>query len=247
MLLTRALPPGPPIEAEQAYGDLRLHERAPDGRPYVACNLVSSADGKATLHGRSGGLGGPGDRVAFHQLRAQVDAILAGTRTLRVENYGRMIADVAMQRRRVAESRHPQPLAVVITGSGNVPFDIPLFADPGSHVALYAPRGMDVPPTAAQVDRHPLEHPRQSLPEVLASLRDDHGIRSLLCEGGPTLLNSMIAAQLVDELFLTLAPALVGGGELGLTRGDPVAHVLELGLVAALELDGTLLLRYARR
>ena len=44
-------------------------------------------------------------------------------------------------------------------------------------------------------------------------LRADHGVRSLLCEGGPTVFGALLTEGLVDELFLTLAPKLVGGGD----------------------------------
>jgi riboflavin biosynthesis pyrimidine reductase len=247
MLLQRAVPPGPPVEPEQAYGGLELGDRAPEDRPYVVCNFVSTADGKATAQGRSGALGGPADRVAFHLLRTQVDAILAGTGTLRVENYGRLIREEKMESRRVAQGREPRPLGIVITASGDVPWEIPLLADSRSHVVVYAPPGMVCPETAARIDLHHVEDPHRQLAGILKSLRRDHGVRSLLCEGGPTMFNAMIGAGLIDELFLTIAPALVGGGELPMTTGPAAASMLELRLVHALELEGTLLLRYGRR
>ena len=49
------------------------------------------------------------------------------------------------------------------------------------------------------------------LDAVLHTLRRDHGVETLLCEGGPTLFGALLRAGLVDELFLTLAPSLVGG------------------------------------
>ena len=54
-------------------------------------NFISSADGRATFHGRSGQLGDDGDRAMFHGLREHVDAVLAGTRTIATESYGRIL------------------------------------------------------------------------------------------------------------------------------------------------------------
>jgi len=243
----RAIPPGPAAPAEAIYTGLDLGAHAPSDRPYVVCNFVASADGKATAQGTSGSLGGDGDRATFRLLRTQVDAILAGTSTLRVERYGALVRDERMQRIRVDEGRARQPLAVVISRSGNVPFEIPLFADAASRVAIYGPADLEVPPCAAAVQRHALPAGGEGeLAGVLRSLHDDDGVRSLLCEGGPSLFNAMLAEDLVDELFLTVAPALVGGDALGITGGRALGGPRTLRLIWALEREGHLFLRYAR-
>ncbi|MFZ0041893.1 MAG: dihydrofolate reductase family protein, partial [Solirubrobacteraceae bacterium] len=229
------------------YTGLRLGEKAPGDRPYVVCNFVSSADGKATASGKTAKLGGEGDRAAFHLLRTQVDAILAGTGTLRVERYGALARRDPLKQVRLDEGRAAQPLGVVISRSGDIPFDIPLFADPDSTVAIYTHRDAVMPATAARLIVHELPGGESELRAVLTSLRHDHGVDAVLCEGGPALFNALLAEDLVDELFLTLAPALVGGGELGLTSGQALDSLLPLKLVWALEQDGHLFLRYARR
>jgi riboflavin biosynthesis pyrimidine reductase len=245
MRFNHAVPAGPAVTPEEAYAGLDLARRAPEDRPYVICNFVSSADGKATLGGRSVALGGEGDRAVFGLLRTQVDAVLAGTRTLRVERYGAMVRDPQLVELRMREGRAAQPLAVVVSRSGAVPFEIPLFADPGSRVVLYLPASAEIPPCAAQLTVQPVPASGE-LGAVLRSLRCEHEVRSLLCEGGPTLLGALIAEDLVDELFLTLAPTLVGGGERGLSSGPEALAALPLRMVWALEHDGDLLLRYAR-
>jgi riboflavin biosynthesis pyrimidine reductase len=247
MLFEQAVPPGPAASPEELYTGLELGEKATGDRPYVVCNFVASADGKATASGRTAQLGGEGDRAAFHLLRTQVDAILAGTGTLRVERYGAFVRSEMLKQVRLAEGRAGQPLGVVISRSGNIPFDIPLFADPDSSVAIYTPPSTVVPVTAARLDVQELPVGDGELRHVLESLRHDHDVRSLLCEGGPAVFNSLLAEDLVDELFLTLAPALVGGGELALTAGSALAAPLSLRLVSALEHEGHLFLRYARR
>jgi len=246
VLFQPAIPPGPPAPPDAFYTGLALGDVAPPERPHVVCNFVSSADGKASARGRTALLGGPGDREMFHLLRTQVDAIVAGTGTLRVERYGALAREPRFVDIRVAEGRPPQPLAVVISRSGDVPFEIPLFAAPESRVVVYTPSEITVPDCAAQVTVHALGAGAGELSAVLRSLRQEHGVRSLLCEGGPILFSALLAEDLVDELFLTLAPTIVGGSELGMTSGEPLAELIPLGLVRALECDGALFLRYAR-
>jgi riboflavin-specific deaminase-like protein len=247
MRFRRAVPPGPAISPEELYTGLALGEHAGSQRPYVICNFVSSADGKATASGRTSALGGEADRAVFHLLRAQADAILAGTGTLRIERYGPLVRSAELTEIRAREGRGPQPLAVVISRSGHVPFEIPLFADPETRVALYAPAGTLIPDDcAAQVLLHELEEPERPLPQVLRSLRQEHDVSCLLCEGGPILFDAMLIEGVVDELFLTLAPTLVGGAELGITAGGRLEQAVALRMVWAVELEGQLFLRYAR-
>ncbi len=246
MLLTRAFPPGPAVTPEDAYTKLGLAGLAGEDRPYTVCNFVASADGKATSNGRTAGLTGEADHAIFHLLRTQVDALLVGTGTLAIERYRPPIRNPQLARIRIDEGRAAQPLAVVVSRTGAVPFDIPLFADPDVHVALYAPATTVVPAGAARVTHHPLAADGGELVTVMGSLRRDHGVRSVLCEGGPILFGSLLRARLVDELFLTISPVLVGGGELPITAGPADDAVMPLHLAWALHCDGTMFLRYRR-
>jgi riboflavin biosynthesis pyrimidine reductase len=247
MLFKRAIPPGPAVAPEDLYTGLDLSARAGEDRPYVVCNFVSSADGKATVDGRTAALGGAGDRAAFHLLRTQVDALLAGTATMRIEHYGVALRSERLSQIRVREGRAPQPLSVVISRSANIPFEIPLFADARARVALYAPAATAIPGCAADVTHHATPAGDGTMPAIMRSLRHDHGVRSLLCEGGPILFSSLLTDGLVDELFLTLSPTLAGGGERAITIGAPLDALQLMDLTWALECDGSLFLRYALR
>src|ERR1700732_1657199 len=105
-LLKRLLPPGDPATVEEIVedlvGDLAVRDQpsAPAQRPYVMLNMVSTADGRATVGGRSGPIGGRADRELFHELRTTVDAVMVGAGTVRAERYGRIIRDGARARRR---------------------------------------------------------------------------------------------------------------------------------------------------
>lgn len=121
------------------------------------CNFVGSADGKATAGGRTAPLAGAGDKAAFHLLRTQVDAVLAGTGTLGIERYGVPVRDERLVEIRLGEGRPAQPLTVIISRSGDIPFEIPLFADARSRIVLSAPNGTAVPDCAAEVTAHEVE------------------------------------------------------------------------------------------
>lgn len=218
--------------------------RAPAERPYVIVNFAVTADGRAALgDGVSGGIGDDGDLAMFRALRGAVDAVMAGTTTLAKERYGRLVRDPERRAARERAGLAGDPVALVVTRSGRVPADIPLFGAPEQRVLLYGPPGTPVPGGGAEVVPTSLRAP--SLGAALADARREHGVRTLLCEGGPTVFASLLAEKLVDELFLTVAPKLAGGGRgPTITSGpglDPPAG-LELGW--ALERKGSLFLRY---
>jgi riboflavin biosynthesis pyrimidine reductase len=80
---------------------------------------------------------------------------------------------------------------------------------------------------------------------MLARLRTEHGVRSVLCEGGPNLNASLLPAGLIDELFLSIAPVLAGSaGSLSIVNRAPVPHPYPLTLLWLLESDGQLFARY---
>jgi riboflavin biosynthesis pyrimidine reductase len=196
----------------------------PPDRPLVRSNFVSALDGNATFDGRSSPLSDSGDRAMFSALRADADAILAGTGTLKSERY-----------------RPAGKPVVTITRSGRVPTEIPLFAEPDGRVIVFSAEPPDLGGVRADVTVEPLA----DFGTILTTLRSRHGIDVLLCEGGPGLLGEMIRGHLVDELFLTL-PAKLAGGSAGpsMTSGDPAPELISMQLGSVLERDGTLYLRY---
>jgi riboflavin-specific deaminase-like protein len=217
------------------------------GWPYTVANFISSADGRATIGGRSGPLSDSSDRAFFHALREAVDAVLAGTGTLRVERYGRLIKDPEARQRRVHRGLAPEPLTIVVSRSGQIPYEIPLFADPEARIVEFT--GATAPrPVAAQRELVSLDPGAVNLRAVMTRLRSDFGVRTLLCEGGPTLFGSLVAEGLVDELFLTVAPKLVGGdSNPAILAGPPLPEPARLELRSALEREGSLFLRFALR
>jgi riboflavin biosynthesis pyrimidine reductase len=227
---------------------------APAGRPWVVALMVSTADGAAAVEGRSGGIGGPGDREVFRAVRAVADAVVVGAGTAVAERYGpvRTPADLVVPRRERGQDAHP--LAVVVSGR--------LSLDPGERLFAEAdgttPRPLVVHPPTAPAERRAALADVAELVEVpegpgggadpgalLAALhRRGHGV--VVLEGGPRLNGVFVGADLVDELCLTLDPMVVGGTAPRIVAGDGPPTARGWRPAHLLEHDGALFWRLVR-
>ena len=245
MQLHRIHPERTPVEPAEALSGLGFAELAPPDRPYLVLNMVSSADGKAAVEGRTRAISSDIDRAIFHQLRTQVDAVMVGAGTVRTERYGPIVKSDELRARREAEGLDPDPPAVIVSGSLDLPPEVPLLQDPGSRVFILTQSEADLRDVAAQVEYLRSEPGPFDLRPLVSRLRERFGLRSILCEGGPTLNASLLPYGLVDELFLTISPALAGGADaLTIVAGAPLPELIQLELVWALEAGSELFLRY---
>jgi riboflavin-specific deaminase-like protein len=207
--------------------------------------MVSTADGKATVEGRTRAISSETDRAIFHHLRTQADAVMVGAGTVRTERYGPIVKNDELRAKRVREGVPPDPLAVIVSGRLHIPVDVPLLQDPDSRVAILTQSEDELRGAQARVDYLRSEAGPFDLRPLLGRLRDEYGVRSILCEGGPTLNASLLPYGLVDELFLTIAPSLAGGADaLTIVAGAPLPELMRLELIWALEDAHELYLRY---
>ncbi len=240
--LRRLLPEAGELTADELAGELRPWEQAPPQRPHVALNMVHTTDGRAAVDGRTAPISSVADRQLFHALRTRVDAVMVGAGTLRVERYGRLVRDAARREQRRLAGLEADPLAIVVSGSLDLPVDLPLLQDPDSRVVVTASEG-SLEGVRAQVDY--LRLVPVDLPAALAQLRSAHGVRAILCEGGPHLNASLLAHGLIDELFLTTFPVIAGGaGALTIMHDALLDRPVALSLRWLLEYDGELFARY---
>jgi riboflavin-specific deaminase-like protein len=234
-----------PTSPEELASELRLDELARDDRPYLGLNMVESLDGKATLDWRTKGLSSDLDRRLFHHLRTQADAVMVGAGTAREERYGRITKSDELREKRVNEGLVPDALAVVVSGRLNLPPDLPLLNDPHQRVVIATASDEKLPGVTGDV-----EYARvgDDLPRLMAYLSEQHAVRSILCEGGPTLNSYLFASGLVDELFLSISPKVVGGpAALTIVAGRELVEPAEAGLVSLAEADGELFTRWRFR
>jgi riboflavin biosynthesis pyrimidine reductase len=233
-------------ELPDLYGYPAEHDGA-----WLRANFIASLDGGATFGGRSGQLGGSGDRAVFGVLRELADVILVGAGTVRAEGYSGARPNVAQRQRRQSRGQSEVPQLAIVTKSGRLERDMPVFTR------------TEVPPlvctctAAVEQTRSGLagladvvdcsaDDPAELDCAALLAMLTDRDLPRILTEGGPTLFSSFVEQNLLDELCLTIAPTLVGGqagriatGPGQVLTGMHCAHVLT-------DDDGYLYTRYVR-
>ncbi len=227
--------------AEQLHG-LDLKELAHPDRPYLILNFATTLDGRAAINGRSGPIGSKADTEMLQRLRTRVDAVMIGAGTMRAERYGRIVSDPALRAYRERTVLTHDPLAVIISNRLELPWDAGLFTDGGGRVVVFTASDQEPPETATSVTvvRHP---EGVELDRALEWLLEERGIKSVLCEGGPTLHGRLREGGLADELFLTIAPKIAGGEGPRILEGA-LADIDEVELAWLLESEGELFARY---
>jgi riboflavin biosynthesis pyrimidine reductase len=229
--------------------DLRALYATEDQEPRLRANFVTSLDGAVEVDGRSRGLSGDADRAVFALMRKVADAVMVGAGTARHEGYGPVRVDEESAKWRAETGRPEQPTLVLVSAS--------LELDPGARSFTEAPvRPIVLTHDAAPADRRvalaavaDVVSCGQSVVDLahgLAELRR-RGLRHVLCEGGPHLFGALLAADLVDELCLTISPLLVGAGPGRIVAGGRRDEPEAMRLVHLIAAEGMLLTRYSRR
>ncbi|MGB7589043.1 MAG: dihydrofolate reductase family protein, partial [Solirubrobacterales bacterium] len=244
-VVRRLIPDPAPVTVEEQLDSYRPWETPHDDRPFVAMNFAATVDGRATISGVSGPIGSATDTAMLVGLRTRFDAVMIGAGTMRAERYGRPVGDQEKRERRERLGLPHDPLMVIVSGRLDLPWDAPLFTEGAGRVLIFTASEAEPPETATSV-RVVRHKGSVDLAAALRHLRHDRGIRAVLCEGGPRLHAELQSHALADDLFLTIAPKLVGGDAPRIIEGElPAIAPLELAWL--LEEDGELFARYTRR
>lgn len=216
--------------------------------PRVRANFVASVDGAATASGLSGALGSTADKRVFDLLRRLCDVVLVGAGTVRNEGYGAMRLDDSDVLWRVGQGMPEHPVFAIVSAS--------LRLDPTSDVFAKAPvRPIVI--TSADADRGRRESLEQVAdvlvcgdtavdPARMVAALVERGLTQIHSEGGPTLLGDLVAADLLDELCLSVSPILEGGVAGRIVVHPTAVALRRLTLDHVLLADGMLLTRYSR-
>lgn len=220
----------------------------PDAGPWVRAMMVTTLDGAAAgPDGLSGSISGDADRAVFDAVRRHADAVLVGAGTIRAEGYGAQTAKHDDAAARAAQGQRPATVPAIVSPSLDLPWDSELFT--GSDEVPIVLTVADPPPDALARARAARADVRQAdgddVPAqwILDTLVGE-GLRRVVCEGGPRLLESMARAGLVDEADITVSPAFAGLAHVNATDG--LEEIRTFDLVHVLTADGFLMGRYVR-
>jgi riboflavin biosynthesis pyrimidine reductase len=220
------------ISIEEAYS-------TPRGQDWLRLSMVLSVDGAATDEdGWTTTLAGEPDARMLRALRAVSDAVIVGAGTVRTGRLG----PIRTKRYLRAAGEPETAQLVVVSGSLELDWSLPVFAAPTPPIMITSAAGAagGLPP-ALRAEMITAGGGTVDLVSAVEQLHD-RGYRRLLCEGGPALAASMLDSGVVDELCLTLAPAVMPADRL---RGLAIrGGRLPLSLTHVGEDDGVLFLRY---
>lgn len=165
-------------------------------RPWISTNLAISADGKITSAQKiPSGWTSAEDHSRLVDLRKNIDALLIGRGTLETDRMTLTVPDQEIQ-----------PLRCIVSHSGILDPDLPIFAKTGGDIHLLV-TGDQLPPPNPKVTLH-----QQDLQDFIAALHADHQVKTLHCEGGGQLIRALAELDLIDEFHLTLAGHTIFGG-----------------------------------
>lgn len=228
-----------PLEIQMGY------QRERPDRPWIMANFVSTIDGATVVDGGSTAINDDDDMKMFGALRAAADFILVGAGTIRAENYGPTNLDQRRREARLAAGLEETPHLVVVSRSLDLDPDERVFSDPDNRVTVLTDE-------SAPEDRFGTLSEVADVVRLKSTGADDlvHYMRLahvVLCEGGATLMGQFVAARLIDEMALTVAPMLVAGVSNRVAHGAEARPPIDMRLDNVLYGDRSLFLRYLRK
>jgi riboflavin biosynthesis pyrimidine reductase len=225
--MQQLLPEAQPNLSDADLDELYGWPNWPSPQPWVRANMVSTIDGAAASpDGLSEGISSPADRRVFGRLRGLADAVLVGAGTVRSEGYrpARVKSDFAD--RRAAAGQSIAPAIAVVSRSLDLDLSLPLYAEPAVRTIVVTCAAAD--PTLINAAREicDVEVCGDESVDLRAAVAALHhrGLSRIHSEGGPRLLADLIAAEVLDELLLTLSPTVAGGS---FPTGVNVPRILE--------------------
>jgi riboflavin-specific deaminase-like protein len=185
-------------------------------RPFVAVTFAMTVDGKITTRNFSPvDFTSREDKLHLFRQRALADAVLIGHTSLKRDNV-RLSLPAELQQARIKRKQAPAPLRVIVSNKGRIDGRLKIFQSTSSPILVFSTTRMPRKTQAAlgkKATLHLAESDDVDLAEMLRILRSQYHVRTIACEGGPTLFRSLLERGLVDQLNLTIAPYMFGGAK----------------------------------
>jgi riboflavin-specific deaminase-like protein len=185
-------------------------------RPFVVATFAMTVDGKVTTRNFTPiDFTSREDKLHLFRQRALADAVVIGHTSLRRDNV-RLGIPSELQKARIKRGQTPAPLRIVVSGKGKIDSRLKIFQSDISPIIIFSTSRMPrkyQQALAKKATLHVSDGNHVDLAAMLQTLRNEYGVRTLACEGGPTLFRSLVEHGLVDQLNLTVAPYMFGGAD----------------------------------
>jgi len=225
--------------------DITVAYAWPEGA-WTRAMMLTTLDGAvAGTDGRSGSISSATDRLILSEVRRLCDAVLVGAGTIRAEHYKPMNARAEHQEARAAAGLQPAPVVVIVSHSLDLPWQEPLFHESAQPPIVLTGVHDSSSGTLKRAQAHAdvQQIPDLEARTIIGALHA-RGLSRIVCEGGPTLMTQMAAADLIDEYDISLAPMLAGNGH-GIVDG-PLVGITRLHLAQVITDEGFVFTKYVR-
>ncbi len=217
----------------------------PESGPWVRAMMVTTLDGAAAgPDGLSGSISAPADQLVFNAVRRFADCVLVGSGTLRAEQYTPMRAKPADAGTRASRGQLAAPVLAVVSGSLNLPWELPMWTESTQRPMVITGQSAE-PELLAQARQYAdVMVLTQVTPDAIVAGLTQRGLRRIVCEGGPRLLNDFVRGDRIDELDITISPTMAGTAATPMTKVLP--GVASFHLATVLTQDSYLMARYLK-
>jgi riboflavin-specific deaminase-like protein len=185
-------------------------------RPFVVATFAMTVDGKVTTKNLSPvDFTSRDDKLHLFRQRASGDAVLIGHTSVKRDNV-RLSLPVEMQESRLKRGQSRSPLRVIVSNEGKIDDRLKIFQSDVSPIVIFSTKRMPQRYQRALEKKailHLSKGDHVDLIGMLQTLRDTYNVRTVACEGGPTLFRGLLEQDLIDELSLTIAPYMFGGAK----------------------------------
>jgi riboflavin-specific deaminase-like protein len=183
-------------------------------RPLVVATFAMTVDGKVTTKNLSPvDFTSREDKLHLFRQRALADAVLIGHTSLKRDNV-RLGLPTEMQESRVKNGRSRSPLRVIVSNEGRIDHRLNIFQSDVSSIIIFSTKRMPRKYQRAlekKTTLHLSDTKNVDLAGMLQTLCNKYRVRTVACEGGPTLFRALLEQGLIDRLNLTIAPLMFGG------------------------------------
>jgi riboflavin biosynthesis pyrimidine reductase len=212
----------------------------------VRANMIAALDGAAAFEGRTKAITDSADQALLAFLRSCSDVVLAGSATVTAEKYGPVRLSDELRSRRREAGRPELPRLAVVTARGALSPDLRIFSGDERPIIVTVARTATQRPELSELGDVVVAGADVIEPAAMITALRELGLERILCEGGPYLLSTLVDADLVDDMCLTVTPYLAGSQPTTPPPASALVAPTRLALRHVLQRNDLLYLRYSR-